>query len=156
MALRRFYLEKKNLLNESSTVIGGDLFHHIRDVCRFDAGDRFEILPGDGRALLYQIQSVGKRDLTAEKISERQLPPPARPALVLALSVPKLPKVDWILEKAVELGVSEVRPFVSDFSFLRRTSEISEARIERCNCGYSLEARADSPKLRWISFHATV
>jgi 16S rRNA (uracil1498-N3)-methyltransferase len=131
VALRRFYFEKQNLGHEATIQISGDLFHHIRDVCRFGVGDLFEILPGDGRALLYKIAEQGKREFRATKQSERQIPPPAKPDIVLALSVPKLPKVDWILEKSVELGVSEVRPFVSDFSFLRKTSEITTARLDR-------------------------
>lgn len=131
MAFRRFYLDKKHLKNEEEIAIEGDLFHHIRDVCRFKAGDRFEILAGDPRALLFEITSMEKRGLTAKKISERPLPAPEKPAVILALSVPKLPKVDWIIEKCVELGVAEIRPFVSDFSFLRKTSEISEARVSR-------------------------
>lgn len=131
MALRRFYLDKSEIEEETLLRIRGDLFHHIRDVCRFGAGDQFEILPGDGRALLYRIQDISGRDLTAEKLSERQLPPLAKPLITLALSVPKLPKVDWIVEKCVELGVFEIRPFVSDFSFLRKVSEISPSRIAR-------------------------
>lgn len=131
MALRRFYFDKKKMENEDTLPILGDLFHHIRDVCRFAPGDQFEILPGDGRAVLYEITSVGKREMSARKLSERVIPPPMKPDIVLALSVPKLPKVDWILEKSVELGVSEVRPFVSDFSFLRKSSEITSARLDR-------------------------
>jgi len=131
MAFRRFYLDKKQLKNEDLIVIDGDLFHHIRDVCRFKEGDQFEILSGDARALLYEISAMEKRSLQAKKLSARNLPAPDKPAVTLALSVPKLPKVDWIIEKCVELGVAEIRPFVSDFSFLRKSSEISEARIAR-------------------------
>ncbi len=42
MALRRFYVEKENL-NADQLQLSGDLFHHIRDVCRFEAGDQFEV-----------------------------------------------------------------------------------------------------------------
>lgn len=131
MALRRFYLKAEEMGEENAFAIRGDLFHHIRDVCRFGVGDQFEILPGDGRAILYSIQIVSGKDLRVQKISERTLPAPAKPKIVLALSVPKLPKVDWIVEKSVELGVHEIRPFVSDFSFLRKVSEISASRVGR-------------------------
>lgn len=130
MALRRFYIDKA-AFQEDGLVIRGDLFHHIRDVCRFSAGDRFEVLPGDGRACLIEITQVGSKDLHAKAISERVIPALAKPLLTLALSVPKLPKVDWIVEKSVELGVHEIRPFVSDYSFLRKVSEISASRLQR-------------------------
>jgi 16S rRNA (uracil1498-N3)-methyltransferase len=105
--------------------------HHIRDVCRFGAGDEFEVLIGDGQARLVRIEQISSREIAACVLSSRILPKPAKPDLVLCLSIPKLPKVDWIVEKSVELGVAEIRPFVSDFSFLRKVSEISPNRLQR-------------------------
>lgn len=130
MALRRFYIDKSELFGDEVT-IRGDLFHHIREVCRFETGDRFEVLPGDQKALLVEVQAQTNKELRARVISKRDLPPLAKPYITLCLSIPKLPKVDWIVEKCVELGVYEIRPFVSDFSFLRKESEISPNRLAR-------------------------
>lgn len=130
MALRRFYIEKENLQGDRLS-ISGDLFHHIRDVCRFDVGSQFEVLLGDHQAHLVEVTEVNKRELFGRRISTRELPALKKPLITLCLSVPKLPKVDWIIEKCVELGASEIRPFVSDYSFLRKESEISENRIAR-------------------------
>ncbi|MBX3021072.1 MAG: 16S rRNA (uracil(1498)-N(3))-methyltransferase [Bdellovibrionales bacterium] len=130
MAYRRFYIED---IQADGVRISGDLFHHIRDVCRFQEGDRFEVLPGNKQAVLVEIASLGKKELFAKAVSTRALPELPRPYITLALSIPKLPKVDWIIEKCVELGAFEIRPFVSDFSFLRKTSEVSENRLARWN-----------------------
>lgn len=130
MAYRRFYIEKENL-NGDQVQLRGDLVHHIRDVCRFGVGDKFEILVGDGLARLVEIVAAGKNDMSARVLSARDLPLPGKPHVTLCVSVPKLPKVDWIVEKCVELGAFEVRPFVSDFSFLRKVSELSENRLAR-------------------------
>lgn len=130
MALRRFYVEKEMLQGEAVRV-QGDLFHHIREVCRFGVGDQFELLDGQGLAWLVEVTALSNRELTVQKLSERAIPAMAKPHITLCLSVPKLPKVDWIVEKCVELGVSEVRPFVSEYSFLRKLSELSTNRIQR-------------------------
>lgn len=130
MALRRFYLENKNLLGDQ-IAIDGDLLHHIRDVCRFAVGDKFEVLPGNGEAWLVEVRDISSRVLNASILSKRTLPPLPKPYVTLCLSIPKLPKVDWIAEKCVELGVAEIRPFVSDYSFLRKESEISPNRLAR-------------------------
>jgi 16S rRNA (uracil1498-N3)-methyltransferase len=130
MALRRFYIEPQIIQGEQAS-IRGDLFHHIREVCRFDTGDRFELLPGDGQAWLAEVTSVNSKELQARILSSRPLAVPTKPHLTLCLSLPKLPKVDWIVEKCVELGVAEIRPFVSDYSFLRKASEISPNRMQR-------------------------
>lgn len=130
MGLRRFYVEKE-AMHEEVLTIRGDLFHHIRDVCRFGLGDKFEVLLGDGKAHLMELTSVGKNEMQARRLSSRELPQLSKPYITLCLSIPKLPKVDWIVEKCVELGAFEIRPFVSDYSFLRKESEISPSRLAR-------------------------
>ncbi len=130
MAWRRFYIDR-HLVQTNEVRIQGDLAHHIREVCRFNQGDQFELLPGDGRALLVEIVAVSSRELQTRIVSERVIPEPAGPRVVLCLSLPKLPKVDWIVEKCVELGVAEIRPFVSDYSFLRKVAEVSPNRLQR-------------------------
>lgn len=116
MALRRFWIDP-SLMTGSQLRIEGDLFHHIREVCRFGTGDRFEVLPGDGKAHLAEITAMGKRELRARVLSERDIEALKKPWIRLVLSVPRYPKVDFILEKCVELGVHTVSLFVSDHSF---------------------------------------
>jgi 16S rRNA (uracil1498-N3)-methyltransferase len=130
MALRRFWIDSSVRENEKVS-ISGELFHHIRDVCRFDQGDRFELLSGDGRAYLVQIEIMNKKDLVAQVLESRALEPLRKPWIRLVLSVPRYAKVDFILEKAVELGVHTVTLVVSDYSFPRKLSEMSDHRMQR-------------------------
>lgn len=130
VALRRFYIEKENI-NGAQVQLRGDLVHHIRDVCRFHTGDEFEVLVGDGKAHHVRISSETKQEITAAILSSRDLPALEKPYVTLCVSVPKLPKMDWIVEKCVELGAFEVRAFVSDYSFLRKVSELSDNRLAR-------------------------
>jgi 16S rRNA (uracil1498-N3)-methyltransferase len=130
MALRRFWIEASSRQGDE-VHIDGDLFHHIRDVCRFQEGDRFEVLPGGGRAYLVSVTAMNKRDLRARILEQRQIPPLKKPWIHLLVSVPRFPKVDFILEKSVELGVHTVSLFVSDCSFVRKVSEVSDQRLQR-------------------------
>ncbi len=130
MALRRFWIDP-SLIIGSQLRIEGDLHHHIRDVCRFGPGARFEVLPGDGRAYLAEITEMGKRDLQARVLGNRQIEPLKQPWIHLAVSVPRYQKVDFILEKCVELGVRTVSLFISDFSFPRELSDLSASRMQR-------------------------
>lgn len=132
MALRRFYVQPEDL-TDNGVLIRGDLFHHIREVCRFQKGDQFEILPGNGEAWLVQVEAQTNHELSARALSKRKLPELPKPYITMCVSVPKLPKLDWIMEKCVELGVFEVRLFVSDYSFLRSVKEVSANRTERWN-----------------------
>jgi len=130
MALRRFWIEKEEMGGDEF-VISGDLFHHLIDVCRLKEGYAFELLPGDGSAYLVEITKIEKKSLLVLRKGERALPPLPKPHIHLLVSLPRLPKMDFILEKSVELGVKTLTPFVSDFSFLRKLSDISENRKAR-------------------------
>lgn len=130
MALRRFWIEP-SCRDGDRVHIDGELFHHIRDVCRFGDGDRFEVLPGDGKAYLVRIDQMNKKDLQGSVLEERQIQPLKKPWIHLAVSVPRYPKVDFILEKASELGVHTVSLFVSDYSFPRKLSDVSDSRMSR-------------------------
>lgn len=116
--MRRYWIEKKYFA-EDSVQISGDDFHHICEVCRQTIGDRFEVLNGEGDAFLVEIESRGKKEAVAKILEQRKLPELKKPYIHLVLSIPKFATFETILEKSVELGVREITPVVSEFSFVR-------------------------------------
>lgn len=128
--MRRFWIENKISLGDQLE-IRDELFHHIRDVCRFEVGSKFEVLPGDGRALLAEVLEVQKRSLIIKTLEERKIPDLVRPWLNVYLCVPRFPVFETVLEKLSELGVYRVIPVFSDFSFVRGQDKISESRWQR-------------------------
>lgn len=112
-------------------VIDGDVYHHIIDVCRQGPGSQFELLDEAGFAHLVEIQDLHKKKAVARKISSRRLPEPQKPHIHLALSVPRFNVLEDVLEKAVELGVTDLHLFFSKFSFVRSEDKISESKWER-------------------------
>lgn len=127
--MRRFWYEDLHKDTQEIT-LEGDLFHHINDVCRMRVGDRFELV---GKALACAVEVVNstKHTLQVKVVGERPLPSLVRPHIHLAISVPRPSKVDWIVEKAVELGVKSIHLFVSDYSFFRELKEIKGNRLDR-------------------------
>ncbi len=130
MGTRRYWVEP-SAISEKGVQLEGDVLHHIRDVCRQTVGSRFEILSGQPKALLVEIESMQKNRAWARILGERPLPELKRPYLHLALSLPRPAKMDLIVEKAVELGVKTIHPFVSDFSFFRQSQDIQANKIQR-------------------------
>lgn len=128
--MRRYWIEKKHF-NLDSVVISGDSFHHICDVCRQDVGSKFEILC-EGKAYFVELISRDKKSAIAKILETREAPKPAKPYIHLAVSVSKFQTMDTIVEKAVELGVYKLHPFVSEFSFIRdKKSDRLLEKIER-------------------------
>lgn len=115
--MRRYWIEKKHFKNDA-ILLTGDTFHHICEVCRQDVGNKFEILC-DGQAYFVEITERLKKSATAKILETREAPKPQKPYIHLCVSISKFPTMDTIIEKAVELGVYQFHPFVSDFSFIR-------------------------------------
>jgi 16S rRNA (uracil1498-N3)-methyltransferase len=128
--MRRYWLPKEQIFADH-VEISGDALHHIIDVCRQEVGSKFEIL-GDGRkAHLVEVTLIGKKIAHGKILETREMPPLAKPHLVLALSIPRYPVMDAVVEKAVEMGVARIEPFYSEFSFIRKKNSLPEGKLER-------------------------
>lgn len=128
--MRRYWIP--NITHAATAVpLHGDYFHHICEVCRQGLGAKFEVISEDGWALLVEIDHVGKRDAIAKVLEKRQLPPLPEPRLNLAVSIPKIPTLEGVLEKSVELGVAKVWPFFSDYSFVKTKKSLVQDKMPR-------------------------
>lgn len=129
--MRRFWLGRSSPPSPGECEITEDTFHHVIDVCRMQVGHRFELMTTDHMALLVELISVGKKSAICREVSRRELSRPHGPRLHLCLSIPKFQTFEEILEKCVELGVTSVRPFFSDYSFIKSLQKVSPERIKR-------------------------
>ncbi len=86
---------------------GGET-RHLRDVMRLGAGAELTVLAPDGAEYLAQVTGF-EGDKTTLRISSRR-PRQAFPALILAAAIIKGPRMDFLVEKAAELGATELWP----------------------------------------------
>jgi 16S rRNA (uracil1498-N3)-methyltransferase len=85
--------------------------HHLKDVLRLKKGSRLCVFNGQGQEAEGEILSITKDRVEIARLSFRQTDVgEGRPRIILACAVPKHTKFEWIIEKAVELGVDEVVP----------------------------------------------
>lgn len=131
--MRRYWIDKKQIDSQSMVLFSGDQFHHIFDVCRQEVGNHFEVITEDSKAYLVEVTEVSKKTAQAKIIEERQIQQLDKPLIHLALSVPRYSVFDSTVERCVELGVSSIQPFVSDYSFIRKESELPAGKYDRWN-----------------------
>jgi len=128
--MRRYWVEEESIAGDRF-ILKGDTFHHIVDVCRMGKGDKFEILNEKGMIYFVELENVSKKHADGKILESRKAPEQKRPHIVLALSVPRFNVIDNVIEKAVELGVSRIQPFTSDFSFIRNAKDLTPQRLQR-------------------------
>lgn len=102
--------------------------HHLF-VRRLQKGDTIQLFNGEGGSYVASIAEIAKKRATAEiKVflqEEVELPY----SLTLAQALPEGSKMDWIIEKAMELGVSAIQPLASQRCVVRLSAERAEKKL---------------------------
>lgn len=108
MARRRFFVEE---IRHGQAEVAGDQAHHLRNVLRVEAGQRYEVA-SDGRVYLAEVTLSSKSRVAFRVIEE--LPPNLPPVRIhLRVALIKFDRLEMILEKATELGVERISPFAA-------------------------------------------
>lgn len=104
-------------------------FHHLCRVMRARVGDEIELVNGKNALANAKITAIGKRHVELEITQVVHVPPAKRP-LILAQGIPKLNRLEMILEKGTELGVSEFWLFPGMHSEKEAFSANQQKRME--------------------------
>lgn len=113
--------------DNSSATLHGDQAHHLSRVLRARPGMEFDVVAG-GRAWLARIASVDPESIRFTLLEEIETAD-ALP-LTLLLSIFKFDRMEWALEKAVELGCSRIVPVLAERTE-KHLAHAAERRIER-------------------------
>lgn len=103
--------------------------HHAQRVLRLAAGDAVTLFDGTGGEYPGRIAEAGRcvRVQLAERCDvERESPL----ELTLAQALPSGDKMDWVVQKAVELGVARIQPLSATRSVVKLSGERAARRVE--------------------------
>lgn len=103
--------------------------HHALRVLRLRFGEAVQVFDGEGaeyRGVLVEL--AGEAGVQLLHCLDNHAEAPLSVTLVQGLAVAD--KMDWIVQKAVELGVVAVQPVTAERSVLRLTGERAERRVE--------------------------
>lgn len=123
----RFFISPGQVAGNEIKVTGSDV-HHIRSVLRMRIGDGLVLLDNTGMEYAVRITGISGREIATEIVSEGMKRVPL-PRVTLCQGIPKSDKMDLIIQKAVELGVSRIVPLVTERSIVRHS--YAAVRMER-------------------------
>lgn len=111
-------------------ILDDEQSRHCAQVMRQGVGDLFAVFDGHGLEGKARITQIARDEVKFQLLAKAVSPRPAHPVwLAQALTKPK--SMDLILQKATELGVSELRPLQSDHSVTQLDEERAEAKVEK-------------------------
>lgn len=128
--MHRCLVKPEELLADALT-LGRDEARHLQTVLRVKPGERVTLFDGRGRTRATTITAVEKSGLSLTAAEPPLSHPRPACALTLFACVSKGKRMDWTVEKSVELGVARVVPVISDRTIVRLDADDSEAKADR-------------------------
>lgn len=109
MHLNRFYCER---LQKPTVELVGSEAHHLHNVYRLKTGDEVELFDGAGTLATALIEKATSKSVLLKIADLEKIEKPDEPEVVIAVSLPKGERFDWLMEKCTELGVDRITPVI--------------------------------------------
>ena len=106
-----------------------DVAAHLLRVLRLQEGDACVLFNGDGHDYDARITAIGKREARAQVLSARRVDNESPLRITLLQGIARGEKMDWILQKATELGVVRFLPVSSDRSEVKLDAQRADKRL---------------------------
>jgi 16S rRNA (uracil1498-N3)-methyltransferase len=128
--MARFFLARQQIRDNRGFVTGQEL-EHLRKVLRLEPGDQITVFDDTGwehEAVIRGLSATqGEIDIVRSYQAQRE----SRLQLTLAVGLIKGEKIDFVVEKATELGVHTIIPFASTYAVPKLDERKIAARTER-------------------------
>jgi 16S rRNA (uracil1498-N3)-methyltransferase len=119
--MHRFYVSPEDW-DSGELVLRGSEAHHVREVLRMKVGQKLVLFNGHGREITAEIIDPGSDEIRLRKLHATETPP-LRCRIVLGQAIPKGKNMELIVQKAVEIGATEIAPIVSDRTVVQLDSD---------------------------------
>lgn len=137
---------------------------HVQ-VLRLQPGDALTLFDGRGGEYEAQVEHMGRSEVRVLVGAHHAIEREAPRAVHLALAMPANERMDWLVEKASELGVASIAPLVAERSVLRLAGEraqkkqahwqaIAVAACEQCGRNRVPEVHPVQPLAAWLAAQA--
>lgn len=107
--MHRFFIEQEDIYNDDITIEGDDV-QHISKVLRLKEGDKIVLCDQKGTDYNVAIESISKHTIKTTIIDK--VPSKGEPSIevVLYQGIPKSTKMDLIIQKCTEMGITRIVP----------------------------------------------
>lgn len=111
--MRRRFFADEPVVGQRTRLTGSEADHLIR-VLRAKPGEEVVLFDNSGWEYPSRILALGRSEVDLQILERHQIDREIRPPLLLAVALPKGERQRWLVEKTVELGVTELIPLKTD------------------------------------------
>jgi 16S rRNA (uracil1498-N3)-methyltransferase len=129
MEENRFYHSEKLELKHVVELIAQTHIHATK-VLRLKVGDQFALFNGDGYDYVAKVIELSKHKTSVEIIDRYEVNHESPLKITLAQGLAAGDKMDWIIQKAVELGIQSIQPLLTERSIVKLDRERADKKLE--------------------------
>ncbi len=126
MRVSRFYLDAK--LAEGECLLEDNLAHYVGRVLRLAPGAPVQIFNGSGQEWPGEVLAVGKREVRVRLDAAVPGLPESPLKVHLGQAMSRGERMDWAIQKAVELGVNDITPLFTERCEVKLQGERADKR----------------------------
>ena len=129
--MNRFYTTPDNIIGDIISITGSDV-NHIKNVLRMSIGDNIVICNGQGKDCYCIINKISDIEVKATILSTSDTDTELKSGIILFQGIPKKDKMELIIQKSIELGVTEIVPVLTKRCVVKLEDPKKEAKkLER-------------------------
>lgn len=141
----RLYVPAPLAASHTMTLPPGPSRH--AQVLRLQPGDAVTLFNGDGGQWSARVSRMGRSEVDVEVLQHEPVDRELPVAVTLAVGMPANERMDWLVEKATELGVTTIQPLVCERSVLRLAGERADKKVAHW-AGVAIAASEQSGRTR--------
>lgn len=127
----KFFVNKENIQDKKILITGEDV-NHIKNVLRKNLKDTIEICDAqNGANFLCEIEEMQKDEIICKIIENLENESEPSTYVHIYQGLPKSDKMELIIQKSVELGVSEITPTNMSRCIVKLDSKDARKKVER-------------------------
>ena len=129
MRIPRIYVAGLTAINDSVT-LEGQAAKHLLQVLRVKPGQPVVIFDGSGTEYQAEILTATRGSVEASVIARTAVSRESNLSITLVQAISRGERMDWVLQKATELGVASIIPVFSKRSMVKLDNKRLESRTE--------------------------
>lgn len=129
MTSTHFHIQKKNL-NFPYALLDGGEHHHLSRVLRIKPGKKVWLHDEEGRSYLAEVKEVTDKGTTMLILGQQGVDG-AKIHLILAQALIRAKKMDFLVQKATEMGMDSLIPIVGTRSVVKISCEVEKKKVLR-------------------------
>ncbi|MFH0828442.1 MAG: RsmE family RNA methyltransferase [Candidatus Omnitrophota bacterium] len=112
--MNRFYCSISDVRGEKIIICDPGQVHHIKDVLRFEAGEKAMIFDNLGNVYAARLVNISEKQAEFRVVEKKLKADFKKVMIAVACAIPKKDKIDDIIDKLTQLGVDRIIPLISE------------------------------------------